>query len=81
MISKIFEHCLTKIFGSALLSYHFQFGFQKEGKGCRDALYVINETIEFMTDNLSTVNICFVDLNKAFDNINPYVLLTCSRNC
>ena len=73
VISKIFEHCLIKIFDSALLSSHFQFGFKK-GKGCRDALFVINETIEFMTDNLSTVNICFVDLSKAFDNINHYVL-------
>ena len=27
-----------------------------------------------MTDNLSTVNICFVDLSKAFDNKNHYVL-------
>ena len=77
VISKIFEHCLIKIFDSALLSSHFQFGFKK-GKGCRDALFVINETIEFMTDNLSTVNICFVDLSKAFDNINHYVLF---KNC
>ena len=75
MISKIFEHCLTLIFESNLSSSHYQFGFKK-GKGCRDALFVINETVNFMTENLSTVNLCFVDLSKAFDNVNHYVLYT-----
>ena len=37
-------------------------------------LYVINETVDYMTENLSTVNLCFVDLIKAFDNINHFVL-------
>ena len=29
-----------------------------------------------MTENLSTVNLCFVDLSKAFDNVNHFVLYT-----
>ena len=41
-----------------------------------DALFVINETVNFMTENSSTVNLCFVDLSKAFDNVNHYVLYT-----
>ena len=73
MLSKIFEHCLLKLFDSKLSSSHFQFGFKK-GKGCRDALYVINETVNYMTENSSTVNLCFVDLSKAFDNVNHSVL-------
>ena len=73
VLSKIFEHCLLKLFDSKLSSSHFQFGFKK-GKGCRDALYVINEAVNYMTENSSTVNLCFVDLSKAFDNVNHSVL-------
>ena len=62
-----------KLFDSKLSSSYFQFGLKK-GKGCRDALYVIHETVNYMTENSSTVNLCFVDLSKAFDNVNHSVL-------
>ena len=55
VISKIFEHCLITLSVDILQSSHFQFGFKKD-KGCRDALYVLNETVDYLVDRGSTVN-------------------------
>ena len=73
IISKIFEHCLLQLFGSFLLSDERQFGFKK-GKGCRDAIHCLSGIVNFYTSNNTTVNICTVDLSKAFDNLNHSVL-------
>ena len=69
IISKIFEHCLLQLFDSFLLSDERQFGFKK-GKGCRDAIHCLSEIVNFYTSNNTTINICTVDLSKAFDNLN-----------
>ena len=73
IISKIFEHCLLQLFDSFLLSDERQFGFKK-GKGCRDAIHCLSEIVNFYTSNNTTINICTVDLSKAFDNLNHSVL-------
>ena len=75
VISKIFEHCLITLSVDILQSSHFQFGFKKD-KGCRDALYVLNEAVDYLVDRGSTVNLCAVDLTKAFDNVDHYILFT-----
>ena len=75
VISKIFEHCLVTLSEDLLQSSNFQFSFKKE-KSCRDALYVLNETIEYLVERGSTVNLCAVDLSKVFDNVDHYTLFT-----
>ena len=75
VISKIFEHCLITLSVDILQSSNFQFGFKKD-KGCRDALYVSNEVVDYLVDRGSTINLCAVDLTKAFDNVDHYILFT-----
>ena len=50
-----------------------QFEFKK-GKGCKDAIHWLSEIVNFYTSNNTTVNICTVDLSKAFDNLNHSIL-------
>ena len=50
-----------------------QFGFKKN-LGCRDAIYSVRNVIETFTSNGSTVNVCALDLSKAFDRMNYFAL-------
>ena len=50
-----------------------QFGF-KAKHGCRDAISVLYNTVEYYTLNGSTVNIVRIDLSKALDKVNLYGL-------
>ena len=75
VLSKIFEHCLLLLFQDFLVSSEFQFGFKK-GKGCRDALFIVNETVNYFASNCSTVCLCAIDLTKAFDNLNHSILFS-----
>ena len=75
VISKVFESCLLLSLKEYLISSDRQFGF-KSGVGCIDAIYSVRKTIDYFTENLSTVNICTVDLTKAFDRVNYYGLLS-----
>ena len=74
VISKIFDYCLVTLSVYILQSSHFQFGFKKD-KGCRDALYALNETVDYLVDRGSTVNLCAVDLTKTFDNVDHYNII------
>ena len=73
IISKIFEHCLLSFMNIYLTSSDLQFGFKK-GYGCNHAIYTVQSTIEYFTINCSTVNICALDISKAFDKVNHYAL-------
>ena len=74
VISKVFELCLLKLFDKCLLSSEsMQFGF-KAKSGCNKALYAVRKTIEFFIERESTVNLCALDLSKAFDKLNKYAL-------
>ena len=75
MLSKIFEHCLLLLFQDFFVPSEFQFGFKK-GKGCRDALFIVNETVNYFASNSSTVCLCAIDLTKAFDNLNHSILFS-----
>jgi hypothetical protein len=83
VISKVFEHCLLKLFEKYLLSSaNMQFGF-KAKSGCNKALYSVRKTIEFFIERESTVNLCALDLSKAFDKLNKYALFIklMNKNC
>ena len=82
IISKVFEHCLLDIFHSYFISSDMQFGF-KAKTGCTNALYCVRKTIEFFIERESTVNICSLDMAKAFDKMNKYALFIklLNNNC
>ena len=52
-----------------------QFGFKKD-VGCSHAIYTLRSTVDYFVNNNSTVNICSLDVSKAFDRINHYRLYT-----
>ena len=73
VISKLFEQCLLSMFGRYLWSLDRQFGF-KQSSSCSHALYSARKTIEYFVERQSTVNMCGLDLSKAFDKLNRYGL-------
>jgi len=73
VVSKIFEHCLLDKFQYYLNSCDIQFGFKK-GSGCRNAIYSMHRIVEHFTKGGSTVNMCAIDLHKAFDKVNHHAL-------
>ena len=73
IISKIFEHCLLEKYQSYFESSTNQFGFKK-GLGCRNAIYTVRNIVSDYVSKGSTVNLCTIDLSKAFDKINHNAL-------
>ena len=67
--SKIFELCLLRHLKHALATSDLQFGF-KSGLGCNHAIYTMRSIVDYYTSNNSTVNLCSLDLTKAFDRVN-----------
>ena len=47
---------------------HLQFGF-KNGTGCIEASFLINEAINHFAERGSKVFACFLDVRKAFDTV------------
>ena len=81
VLSKLFEHCLLVRFNKYLFSSCYQFGFKK-GMSCSHAIFLVRNTVDHFVKHDSTVNICALDVSKAFDKINISGLLTklLSRN-
>ena len=50
-----------------------QFGFKK-GLGCNHAIYSVRTIVESFVRKGSTVNLCAIDLSKAFDKVNLHAL-------
>ena len=73
IMSKIFEQCLLVLFSSFLKSSDRQFGF-KAGSSCNKAIYTVRQTVDFFASRGSTVNLCSIDLEKAFDKMNKSAL-------
>ena len=71
--SKVFKHCLLDRFQSLFTSSRVHYGF-KTGVGCRNAIYNVRKTVDHYIMCNSTVNICAIDLSKAFDIMNHSVL-------
>jgi hypothetical protein len=68
-ISKAFEYCILERFSKFFETSDNQFGF-KIGIGCSNAIYAVRKVVENYTMDGSTVNICALDLSKAFDKVN-----------
>jgi len=74
VLSKVFEKCLLEKLQNYLSSSTLQFGFKKK-MSCSHAIYTLSTSVDYFANNLSTVNICTIDLSKAFDKLNIHCLL------
>ena len=66
IISKLFEIVMMKIFEKQLESDPLQFGF-KQKSSCQHALFSLKTVVDHYVKHGSTVNICALDISKAFD--------------
>src|SRR6266496_416420 len=73
VISKVFEKCLMFIFSPYLKTSERQFGFKK-GTGCTSAIFSVRKTVDFFVSRKSTVILCSLDMEKAFDRMNRSAL-------
>jgi hypothetical protein len=73
VLSKIFEYCVLDRYKRYFCTSDNQFGFKK-GLGCSHAIFSIRSTIDQYVKCGSTVNLCAMDLKKAFDKVNHYGL-------
>jgi len=73
VISKTFEYCILECFGQFFVTSENQFGFKK-GIGCSNAIYTVRKAAENLIADGCTVNICAIDLSKAFDKVNHHAL-------
>ena len=67
--------CILEIYGDYLVTSDLQYGFKKR-VGCNHALYTVKSVVQHFTSGNSTVNLCALDMSKAFDKLNhmPYLL-------
>ena len=73
ILSKVFEYCLLDRCEHFFGSSDNQFGFKKN-VGCCNAIFSVRKTVDNYVNSGSTVNLCAVDLSKAFDKVNHYAL-------
>ena len=50
-----------------------QFGFKK-GSSCGHAIHTVRKVVDYYVNGGSTVNVCLLDLSKAFDKMNHSAL-------
>jgi hypothetical protein len=73
IISKVFEHCVLDRFSSFFASADNQFGFKK-GLSCSHAVFSARNIVDRFVNGGSTMNLCSIDLSKAFDKVNLHAL-------
>ena len=73
ILSKILEKGILVNFEGYLRSSDSQFGFKKH-VGCSHAIYTLSSVVDHFVSNGSTVNLCSLDISKAFDRCNHYAL-------
>jgi len=64
---------LLSNFSEYFVSSDNQFGFKKN-LGCSHAIFSVRSTVDYFVSRNSTVNICSLDVAKAFDRINHFTL-------
>ena len=79
IVSKIFEYCLLDKIGIFLSISSRQFGF-KRNVACTHAIYALHKTVEYYNKHGSNVNFCALDLAKAFDKLDSFVLFQSRRD-
>ena len=70
---KFFERCVLSRYETFFVSSDNQFSF-KRGLSCSHAIYTVKSVVNEYTGSGSTVNLCALDVKKAFDKLNHYGL-------
>ena len=73
VLSKIFEHCVLNRYQKYFVTSDNQFGFKKKS-GCSHAIYTLRCAVNEYNNHGSTINLCALDISKAFDKMNHYGL-------
>jgi len=73
VISKVFEKCIFDRYQRFFETSDSQFGFKK-GISCSHVVYSVKCTVDHFVSHGSTVNLCALDLRKAFDKMNHHGL-------
>jgi len=73
VLSKVYELCIYDRFQHYLCSCDNQFGFKKN-IGCSHAIYSVRKIVEKLVKEGNTVNLCALDLSKAFDKTDHHAL-------
>ena len=73
ILSKIFEQCLLTRYNKFMVTSPNQFGFKK-GFSCSHAIYSVRKVVDHYVNGGSTVNVCLLDLSKAYDKMNHFGL-------
>ena len=60
-------------YGAFSVSSDNQFGFKK-GSSCAHAIYTLRSVVDYYVSCNSTVNLCALDLSKAFDKMSHHGL-------
>jgi len=71
VLSKVFEHCILNKFSDFFITSDNQFGFKKS-IGCSHAIYSARSVINHYVAGGSTVNLCALDISKAYDKM-PHI--------
>jgi exonuclease III len=69
VISKVFESCILDRYKQFFVTSDNQFGFKK-GLSCSHAIYSVKCVVDHYSRLGSTINLCLLDLKKAFDKMN-----------
>jgi len=73
VISKVFEKCILDRYQRFFETSDSQFGFKK-GLSCSHAIFSVKCVVDEFVNNGSTINLCCLDLRKAFDKMNHHGL-------
>ena len=73
VVSKVLEHCILDRFNDFLTTSDNQFKFKKS-LSCPQAIYCVRNIVNHYVSNGSTVNLCALDITKAFDCMNHHGL-------
>jgi hypothetical protein len=74
ILSKIFEHRILERYSNYFSTNDNQVGFKKN-LSCSHAVFTVNNIVGRFVNGGSTVNLCAIDLSKAFDKTNHHALL------
>ena len=73
IISKLFELVLLEICSSCLTMDDLQVGLKK-GMVCNNAIFLLQETVDYFVSRGSSVFAAALDIKKAFDRVNHFKL-------
>jgi len=73
VLCRVFEHCLFDRYCEYFVTSDSQFGFKRESS-CAHAAYTLRSVVDYYVHYGITVNVCSLDLSKAFDKMSHHGL-------